>query len=169
MEKELIPQKLTINDLAAPAPLVFRKKKTMTYKYPKIDTVEPGGYFSAIKSVESSVTRKGENAFDVCYIIVNYIQYAQYLLGLTEIKPKCYRIKERIVRNSERELNFIDSLSECYELDENFVADDIIGLTEFYKISYYGDDDCIGTIKDRRGYTEEELMNWYNDNYLQDI
>lgn len=157
---------LTFKALTSPAPLIFYNKPSIRYKFPKMDVVEPGGYFSEIKHMESLFTKKGESAFDVCYEVVNFMHYARYMLGLTNVEPKKFRVKERILRDSERENDLIESLCDFYDLEDRMTSDDLIGLTEVYNIGYFGDDDCIGTIHGRKGISEDALLAWYEDTYV---
>ncbi len=159
---------LTFKDLTAPADIKFHRKPSMAYKYPKYDEVKPGQYFAEVKVIEEVTTRKGDLAVDICYDIVNHFQHARYIQGLTNVQPKHFKIKERIVRNSTREDNFIESLCGFYDLDDNVTDKDYIGLTEIFSIGYFGGDDCIGTIHDRFGFDEENLIDWYREKYCSD-
>lgn len=160
---------VTINNLVEPAPLVFRRKESASYNYPTIDNIPPGKYFSEIKCIEHSITRKKECAFDVCYEIVEYRKYARYHLGVDKTAPPTYKIKERIIRDSDREFEFTESLHSCYVLSDEAEASEFIGLTEIYNIGYNnGSDDAYGKIKKRFGFTETELLDWYSKTFLDD-
>ena len=157
---------LNIKDLAAPREIRFIRRPSMAYKFPKMDKVEPGRYFSEVKHIEEVISRKGEYAVDVCYDIVCSYQHARYMLGLTDTPPQHYKIKQRIIRNSDSEAEFIVSLGDFYDLDDNSPASAYIGLTELYSIGYFGDDDCIGSIHSRSGIDEDTFLAWYQDTYV---
>ena len=160
---------LTINSLVEPAPLVFRRKESASYKYPTCDYVAPGRYFAEIKCIEPSITAKKEPSFDVCYEIVDHYKYARYHLGLDNAAPRTYKIKERIVRGSDREFELTESLYDCYELSDQAPASEFIGLTEIFNVEYNSNNnEAYGNIKNRFGFTGDELIEWYSNKYLSD-
>ena len=123
------------------------------YKYPSYDIIKAGNYFSVIDNVKKTKTKSGEKAIEVFYAIKPYDTC--YKIATSQISKKdtndTYYIRQKYPIDSEHYQCLVDSMAEALCRD-HFKLHDIIGVTEFIKLSYEYSD--IG------GFAKRDYLTW---------
>lgn len=151
--------------------MVLEIPKDITYKFPNNDRIDPGKYVSEIMYTMKSKTRNNQDAFDVCYDIVEYYDYVKFLKGYKPKKEcKKYEIRQRYPLESESARAFIEAVYAA-GYDNKFKLKDIVGMKEVVTIEYYGNS-TMGSIQYRVPYdcyfTESDEESYEDDDYYEE-
>lgn len=127
------------------------------YKYPVIDEVPAGYYFSKIDGATFTTTSKGKDAIEVLYELKDYTTCYKIATGMlpkdTEIKT--YYIKQTYPEETQYYYAFTDSMADALE-GKDFLPEDVIGVTEYVTLAY--DKSPIGGFTKRLYLTWEEFV-----------
>lgn len=142
----------------------FKKSCLGKYQFPIETNVPPGLYISKIEAICQSCTKRGEQSYDVCYRIASLsacYRKANGILSQGE-EVNYYFIKQRYVYGSDYDAMFIEAMHNTGIVDDEFDADDVIGITE--KISLiYKSDGGLGSIDKRCPITRKDLKEEYQE------
>ncbi len=123
------------------------------YKYPIIDEVPPGHYFSKIDGAAFTITSKGKDAVEVLYELKDYTTCYKIATGMlpedTEISS--YYIKQTYPEKTQYYDTFADSMAEALGAKE-FLPEEVINITEYVTLAY--DKSTIG------GFTKRFYLTW---------